>query len=337
MAGEVNILLTCVGRRVSLLESFRKALAELGVKGRVYGADHSRLAAAFHRADEGFLVPPAGEGEPYVEALARICKQREVGLLVPLIDWELEILADARERFQQAGTRALISSPRLVRICRDKLETFEFLKTHGFDTPEVLPYEKALTAPFPLFIKPRYGSSAKDVHRLPDRDALEFFEKAAAEETVIQEFVDGREHTVDVYAGLDGIPRVAVPRRRLKVRDGEVSKALTVRQPEIVRQSMRLVEALEECVGVVTLQCFLTADGRVRFIEINPRFGGGVPLAIRAGADFPRWLIEEHLGRQPRIDPEAWQDGLVMLRYDEAVFCPAEDVTLPDDVEENAR
>jgi len=326
MADEVNILLTCVGRRVGLLESFRDALAELGVKGRVYGADQSRLAAAFHRADEGFVVPLAREGEPYVEALVTICKEREIGLLVPLLDWELQNQAEGRERFERVGTRVLISSPQVVRICRDKVRTFEFLKTHGFDTPDVLPYEKALAAPFPLFMKPRYGSSAKDVHAIPDREALEFFQKAAAEETVIQEFVDGREHTVDVYAGLDGTARVAVPRRRLKVRDGEVSKAVTVRHPEIIRRSMELVAALEECVGVVTLQCFLTADGRVRFIEMNPRFGGGVPLAIRAGADFPRWLIEEHLGRQPDIAPEAWQDGLVMLRYDEAVFRSVEDV-----------
>jgi len=337
MADEVNILLTCVGRRVSLLEAFRKALADLGLQGRVYGADHSRLAAAFQRADGGFLVPAATEGEPYVEALEAICRSQRIALLVPLLDWELETLAAGRERFERAGTRALISSPRVVRICRDKLQTFTFLKTHGFDTPEVLSYENALAGPFPLFMKPRYGSSAKDVHRIPDRDALQFNQRAAAEETVIQEFVDGQEHTVDVYAGLDGVPRVAVPRRRLKVRDGEVSKAVTVRHPEIIRRSMQLVEALEECVGVVTLQCFLAADGRVRFIEINPRFGGGVPLAMRAGTNFPRWLIEEHLGRRPDIDPDAWQDGLVMLRYDDAVFCTAEDVDLTSDDGEPGR
>jgi len=331
MADEVNILLTCVGRRVSLLESFRRALADLGVNGRVYGADHSRLAAAFHRADAGFVVPLAREGEAYVEALATICREHEIGLLVPLLDWELETLANGRERFERAGTRALICSPRVVRICRDKLQTFEFLKTHGFDTPEVFAYEQAPAAGFPLFMKPRYGSSAKDVHKIPDRDALEFYEGTATEETIIQEFVDGQEHTVDVYAGLDGAARLAVPRRRLKVRDGEVSKAVTVRHAEIIRRSIDLVEAMEECVGVVTLQCFLTPGGRVRFIEINPRFGGGVPLAIRAGADFPRWLIEEHLGRRPDIDPEAWQDGLVMLRYDEAVFRPVEDVGGLDD------
>ena len=49
-------------------------------------------------------------------------------------------------------------------------------------------------------------------------------------------------------------------------------------------------------------------------------FGRALSLAIRAGADFPRWIIEEHLGRKPDINPEAWESGLVMMRYDAEVF-----------------
>jgi len=319
MAETLNILLTCVGRRVALLEAFRRAMATLGVTGRLYGADHSALAPGFHVADEGLLVPSV-EGPDYVEALVDQCRRHEIGLVVPLIDWELEALAKARARFAKVGARLVISSPEVVDICRDKQQTFEFLKAHAFNTPEVIPHEKAVRGPFPLFMKPRFGSSAKDVHYLPDPEALAFYSRGGSGERIIQEFVRGKEHTVDVYAGLDGVPRVAVPRRRLEVRGGEVSKARTVRHAEIIRQSLRLVEALGGCCGVITLQCFLTPSGEIKFIEMNPRFGGGVPLAIRAGADFPMWLIEEHLGRRPDIQPDDWQDGLVMMRYDAAVF-----------------
>ncbi|MBE3068694.1 MAG: ATP-grasp domain-containing protein [Planctomycetes bacterium] len=334
MAETLNILLTCVGRRVALLESFRKAMADLGLRGRVYGADQSPLAAGFHVADEGLLVPPV-KGPGYVEAIGAICRRREIGLVVPLLDWELAALADAREAFAAAGTRVVVSSAPVVAICRDKQQTFEFLKSHGFDTPEVLPYAHALEARFPLFMKPRFGSSAKDVHVVADRQALEFYRRRGGE-TVIQEYLDGQEHTVDVYAGFDGVPRVAVPRLRLAIRGGEVAKALTVRHAGIIGESMRLVEALVGCVGVVTLQCFLTPDSRVRFIEINPRFGGGVPLAIEAGANFPRWILEEHLGRRPDIRPDAWQDGLVMLRYDAAVFRRADALGRPPAAAEDA-
>jgi len=329
MAEMLNILLTCIGRRVALLEAFRRAMGNLGIKGRLYGADHSVLAPGFHVADEGLLVPSV-TGPDYVEALLEQCQKHDIGLVVPLIDWELEALSRARARFAQVGARLVISSPDVVDICRDKQKTFEFLKAHGFDTPEVIPPEKAMDGPFPLFMKPRFGSSARDVHYVPDREALAFYSRGGgASACVVQEFVRGKEHTVDVYAGLDGVPRVAVPRQRLEVRGGEVAKARTVRHAEIIQQSMRLVEALGECCGVITLQCFLTPSGDIKFIEINPRFGGGVPLAIRAGADFPLWLIEEHLGRRPDIQPGDWQDGLLMLRYDAGVFRRIDE--LPDE------
>ena len=46
----------------------------------------------------------------------------------------------------------------------------------------------------------------------------------------------------------------------------------------------------------MTLQCIVTSDHHIRFIEINPRFGGGAPLGIAAGADYPGWLMQELLG-----------------------------------------
>jgi carbamoyl-phosphate synthase large subunit len=320
----LNILFSCVGRRVSLLEGFRRAMADLGVRGHVYGADWSPLAPAFHRVDEGFLV--SGVNSPnYVDDLVDVCRRKKIDLVIPLIDWELQVLAEARERFQEAGARMLVSSPRVVETCRDKRKTCEFLVKSGLDAPRVFSYEEAADGPFPLFVKPRFGSSTRHVRFVPNRQALKRFGQHTSR-FIIQECVRGTEFTVDVYAGLDGVPRVAVPRERLQVRAGEVTKGRTVRHAEIIRKSMQAVEALAECVGVITLQCFLTAEGAIKFFDLNPRFGGGVPLSIEAGADFPRWIIQEHFGERPEIDPEGWQAGLVMLRYDAEVFCKAKDV-----------
>jgi len=326
MAERVNILLTCIGRRVGLLEAFRRALADLGLRGAVYGADWSRLAPAFHRADEGFVVPGVNAPD-YVDALLEICRKKAVHLVVPLIDWELVTLAEARERFAEVGARVIISSPEVARTCWDKRRAFEFLREHGVATPRLLPVKEAAAGPFPVVVKDRYGSGSKRV-RLVHSTAAVRRAGRHRKRLIFQEYVEGREYTVDVYAGLDGRPRVAVPRWRIQVRAGEVSKGMTVRHPDVIRESLRLVEVLGGCRGVITCQCRVDGEGVVKFFDVNPRFGGGVPLAIRAGADFPRWLLQEHLGRRPDIDPDGWEDGLVMLRYDEAVFCRAEEAGL---------
>jgi carbamoyl-phosphate synthase large subunit len=128
------------------------------------------------------------------------------------------------------------------------------------------------------------------------------------------------EHTLDVYAGLDGVPRCVVPRRRLEVRTGEVSKAVIVKDRNLIAVGCRVVEALGKCRGVVTVQCMVTESGRIRVIEINPRLGGGAPLSIHAGADFPLWIMAEHLGRKVRVSSATYRNGAVMLRYDQSVF-----------------
>jgi carbamoyl-phosphate synthase large subunit len=81
-----------------------------------------------------------------------------------------------------------------------------------------------------------------------------------------------------------------------------------------------LVEKLGAGPGVVTLQLFLTDKKKVKFIELNPRFGGGAPLAIKAGANFPKWILQESLGEEPDFSLRRFKDNLIMLRYDGEVW-----------------
>jgi len=114
--------------------------------------------------------------------------------------------------------------------------------------------------------------------------------------------------------------RCVVPRKRIEVRAGEVSKGQVVKNPRIMSEAARLVETLGAGPGVITLQLFLTDDDKVKFIEINPRFGGGVPLSIKAGANFPKWILQESLGKKTNIRFNGFKDNLIMLRYDGEVW-----------------
>ncbi len=69
--------------------------------------------------------------------------------------------------------------------------------------------------------------------------------------------------------------------------------------------------------GPITLQA-IEGAGDPWFIEINPRFGGGVILSIEAGADYPRLLIREALGRP--VEPVEWREGVLMTRAFREVF-----------------
>ncbi|MBN1505340.1 MAG: ATP-grasp domain-containing protein [Sedimentisphaerales bacterium] len=323
-ADPLNVLFTCIGRRVSLLRCFQEAARALKSKVRFCGTDVSPLSPALQLCDKAFLVAPTTDPK-YVDQLLSIVRRQRAKLLIPTVDLDLRLLADHKPRFECLGCRVLVSEPDVIDICQDKRRTFGFLAKHGFSTPETMSIRMALAADrrgrltWPCFLKRWDGSASKDIAIVKDRGELRFFARRIPN-AMCQEFVEGTEYTCDVYVDFAMQVRCVVPRRRIEVRSGEVSKGQVVKHRRIMSQARKLAGLLHAGPGVVTLQLFVTTDGRIRFTEINPRFGGGAPLSIRAGADFPKWILQELTGRKPRIGFDNFKDGVIMLRYDAEVW-----------------
>ena len=323
------MLFTCIGRRVSLLHAFRRAARRLRQPFRFYGTDTSPLSPALQSCDEGFLVKPVTHAR-YIGQLLSIVRRYGVRLLVPTVDLDLRLLAEHKPRFERLGCRVLVSDPQVIDVCQDKRRTCAFLQRHGFETPLTRSARSALAADrrgelaWPCFLKPWDGHAGKGSTIVRDRQELLFYAKRVPN-AICQEYVEGTEYTCDVYVDFERRVRCVVPRERLEVRSGEVSKARVVKDPRMMAEAARLIERLGAGPGVVTLQLIQTRAGRLEIIEVNPRFGGGVPLSIRAGADFPKWILQELAGKRPRIGFDAFQDGLVMLRYDAEVWFDGSD------------
>lgn len=324
--GQVTVAFTCVGRRVELVQAFRAAAGRLGLTLRVVGMDSDVTAPALLCVDEPVILPRASDSG-YMPALLDAVRRHSVNILIPTTDNDLGPVSREREQLAQLGCTPLIAEPDVIEICRDKLLTYAHLRRHQIDTPDTFTpaeLQGSCAGRFPLFIKPRRGSASLWTHKIENETDLSYF-LSRVDDPIIQEFVPGLEHTLDVYVGLTGVPRCVVPRARWQVRTGEVSKGVVVKDPDIMNAGRQLVETLGCSVrGVVTLQCIVTPDRRIRFIEVNPRFGGGAPLAIAAGADFPSWVLQEFHGQTPRIAFDGFRHGLCMLRYDWSAFVPLE-------------
>jgi carbamoyl-phosphate synthase large subunit len=324
-AESLSILFTCIGRRVSLLNSFRQAAKQLKIKAWFFGTDASRLSPALQLCDKRFLVKPTTHAG-YIKQLLSVVQANRVDLLVPTVDLDLKLLAQNKPKFAAAGCRVLVSAPEVVDICQDKRKTYRFLIKKGFETPLTMSVRAALSdviskkkLSWPCFLKPWDGYASRGNAVVNNRKELSFFARRIPN-PICQEFVKGTEYTCDAYVDFNMKVRCVVPRRRIEVRAGEVSKGQVVRHARIMSESARLVGALGAGPGVITLQLFLTDTGAMKFIEINPRFGGGVPLSIKAGANFPKWILQELLGTRLRIGFDAFKDSLIMLRYDGEVW-----------------
>ena len=322
MSPDVTLLMLNAGRRIELLRAFRRAFEALSLSGRIVTTDVTELAPAWHEGDAAHLLPRSAD-PAFADALTRICSEEHVSLVIPLIDPDLLPLAQHREMIESSGARVLVSNARAIEICRDKSTTCRVLAEHGFPVPREFSPDQARHHGFPVFLKPRRGSASQNVFKINNPRELDFFSQYVSE-PLIQEFLDGDEVTTDVFSDWSGRPVVAVPRKRLKTRGGEVSIACVELDPELEDLCTRIATMLGT-VGPINIQAMRSTSG-TKVTEINPRFGGGCPLSINAGAPLAEWAVQLAMGRPLPTSPPPVNDGLTMMRFDDSIFIAASPV-----------
>lgn len=333
----MNVLITCAGRRSYEIAAFRQAV---GAGGRVLACDADPNAPAIRMADEAFVVPPI-EAPDYVDELLRLCREHEIGLVVPAFEPELPVLSARRAEFEALRTTLLVSTPEVIATCYDKVKTAAFLADCGIRSPRTyLSLDGALTAlrggelAYPVMVKPRFGVSSIGNHFADDEEELRFFVRqcrkqiaatflasssAADPETavLVQEALVGDEYGLDIVNDLDGQYACTFVKRKLRMRAGQTDRAATVDDPRLVALGERIGRGLGHR-GILDCDLFIDREG-VCVIDLNPRFGGGYPFSHLAGANIPAALLAWAEGREP--DP-AWlrvTSNVTIARYDQFI------------------
>lgn len=313
----MNLLFLNVGRRCELVESFKSALTKRG-GGTVYGSDISPLAPALQVVDRAVIFPKADDPS-YSDFLTSFCAKNSISLLIPTIDPDLTRLDSLREEFRKKSpeTRLLLSSTLSIQHARDKNKSKALFEKLGATTPKgYRANDRELS--FPVFVKPVDGSSgigAEVVHS--PALLLELLQKKPS--LMIEEVIEGPEYTVDVLCDFEGKPLIAVPRKRIKVRGGEVTQAVIERSAELEELSKKMAQGFEAR-GPVTLQFRKRSNGDFVAIELNARMGGGLPLTIAAGADWCGWVLDLAQGKLPNVAGAKITDGMIMTRADRSFF-----------------
>ncbi len=315
----MNILVSSAGRRSALIQLIKQEAARHG--GRVFAIDAGDWSSAARVAHRWTKVPHCTSPE-FIPCVLDFCRAHDIRLLIPTIDTELAIYAPVREEFVRAGVQISASGPETIAIASDKLKTCEFLRAKRLPVVRHFDLESlpdAAKLPYPVVIKPRFGSASQGVQVAEDPEEFAFYYKRTPH-PIVQERARGREFTVNFFVARDQYCVTAVPHARIATRGGEVSQAVTDRQPELIHVAQQLAQQLPDAWGPLCYQAFLSDNGAIQIIEINARFGGGYPLAHAAGANFIRWLIDDRLGRPVPTSLTNWEDGLAMSRWDDAVF-----------------
>jgi carbamoyl-phosphate synthase large subunit len=294
-----------------------KAFQSLGC--RIVAVDCDPASVGFHFADAAYVVPRVGAAG-YLERMLEVCRREAVDLFLPALDEELALCGEQRERFESQGTRVMLSGPRALAVCTDKLRMYECFRRLAIPTPLTVAaedYREGVFRHYPVIVKPRAGRGGTGVHLARNHGEAAFFARYV-EHAVVQECLSGVEYTIDVLATLDSDLSILSPRQRLATESGISSKGITHWREDLLTPVRTLVKALDMA-GPLNFQCFVGEGGKVAFTELNARMAGTAILSQAAGVPLFEGILDLARG----LRPEPWLKPcapLMMFRYWDEVF-----------------
>lgn len=313
-----NILILAAGTRNKIVQYFRETFKGVGT---VVATDASELAPAIYEADKYYIVPPITESD-YLDRILGICKKEKIDGILSLIDPELSLLAENEKRFKELGVTVIGSSYEVCERSFDKYQMYQWLLRHKYNCArswiDKEKYYQAIDigeATYPVFVKPAKGSASIDIAKACDRETIDLL-FSHENGLMIQEYLNGQEIGADVYIDLISGEVVSIfTKKKIKMRAGETDKAVSFKDPV-------LFDLIEKFVleagfrGQIDIDIF-TIDNQYYISEVNPRFGGGYPLAYEAGCDHMKLILENLKGIKNAKNIGVYNEGIYMMKYNE--------------------
>lgn len=309
---KLTVLMLGGARRVSIAELLKRSGQRLGYDVRIVSYE---LETKVPIATVGKVVPGLRwKDDGVVNDILRVAIEYEAKIILPFIDGSMSVAARCKEAMPSLFVP--VSEPSTSLTMFDKKLAAKAFEEAGIPIP--LTY-KIINAEMPVIAKPRFGSASRGIKIFHDIDDLMHLHDLS--EYLLQEYIENKkEYTVDCYVSQAGEILVTVPRERLEIMGGEVTRTVTKHIPELEKMSRDILKKFDFR-GPVTLQ-FLYDINRNRFLlmEVNPRLGGGVVCSIYAGAPIPDYILSEALGVDVRPCDD-WIPNTLMARYQkETIF-----------------
>ena len=219
-----------------------------------------------------------------------------------------------KKKFEEIGTKIIVSNREVIRICNDKWMTYNYLKRNEFNTP--LTFLSPLDAinavhnkqiSFPLIVKPRWGMGSISIFEADNIQELAVFYKKvkntiqttylayeSQQDTencvIIQEKIAGQEYGLDIINDFKGNYQMTIIKKKYAMRSGETDCAETVSDSGLEKVGRKLSEIMGH-ISNLDVDVFVM-QGVPYVLEMNARFGGGYPFSHIAGVDLPKAIVK---------------------------------------------
>lgn len=269
-------------------------------------------------------APYATEEEKYIDFIEQVCIKYKIKYIIPLTDVEVDVLCKFKEKFLEKGIQICISDKDVIQLCRNKLKLPQELETtckENLIATKLLSEIETSRIEFPIIVKPIDGRSSQGLAKIYNKEQLEFYKKMCEtpNKVIVQPLIQGDVITVDVVSDLEHQITVCIPRRELlRTGNGAGTTVETFYEQKLIKICEKIVRKLN-IKGAINIEFIEKNKGEYYFLEINPRFSGGLEFSHIAGYN----VVENHMrcfNSQPIDTKMFWKNLIIARKYEEYIM-----------------
>lgn len=306
-----------------------RSLGAADVRTLAAVTDPGNPVSASRYCDDVVEVPPASDLAAYREALLEVARRDDVETILPHLPQDVLVLSRHREEFDR-HVDVVVPPLEVLRDVHDRLRLAEVADRAGVAAPETRPLEAVSGWDGDRVVRPRYpvltdayvddlepsesGRETRGVAFVPDGEAPDpaALRERFDHEPVVQSYVPPAcEYAVGALAHR-GTALATYQQRTVRTdtyEGGPGGYRVTVDEPAVERAGRALLEELAwhgpACVRFVEH----AETGDLVVVDVEARLWPSLPLAVRSGADFPRWYWLHARGAVEQILP-AYEVGV---------------------------
>tara|TARA_R100001086_G_scaffold247263_1_gene181059 strand:+ start:285 stop:1169 length:885 start_codon:yes stop_codon:yes gene_type:complete len=292
MSKELRVLVTESGgpAAIGLIKSILKSKYTC----QIFATDCKALSAGNLLADRFVLCPPAKD-DNFISEIESIIEENNINVIIPTGEHDLEKLSCHKGKFENKGCKVFCSDTFTIHTCQQKHRFYNFLKTKDINLP--------LTIRGPFIEKPIKGSGSRGI------------EISESKNQITQQYISGKEYTVDVFCDMESNIISHVIRERVSIKAGISVIGRVCKNQTITEQVEKAVKELK-IKGPACMQFIVDKFSTPYLIECNPRLGGGTYISTLAGVNCADIYLDLYFGKDPCVsNPKE----ITVVRYFEEI------------------
>lgn len=311
-----TVLLTNAQQRKTL--AALRSLATKDIKV-IISEDTYFNPAAFSKYCYKFVKSPSPKNSPveYYEWLFKTIVDYKCDTVFPMDDDTMDIVM---KNHIELSTICNIPIPPLKSyiLSKDKGKSVEYVKQCGIDCPNTIVMKELESLEkvskeliYPVIIKPTQSSGSRGIRLV--NNSVEFISEYIKIHKIypypiIQEYI-GTGFRYDVCLLIDKNRELIAAfiqkeLRHFPLKMGPSTLQESIYYPELLEMATKIMKKLP-WYGIIELEFMMdNRDGKLKFMEINPRFWGSLHTSIAAGIDFPYLLFKLVNGEEVSIKQE---------------------------------